>query len=73
MPLKEDVGEYMKDNPEARLTPMATGVYNIINNLTKQKKMALERGLPRERIKQIETQMQMQMKRLNDRVREVRQ
>ena len=70
---RQDVGEYMKDNPEARLTPMATGVYNIINNLTKQKKMALERGLPRERIKQIETQMQMQMKRLNDRVREVRQ
>jgi len=70
---RQDVGEYVKDNPEARLSPMATGIYNIINNLNKQKKMALERGLPRERIKQIETQMQMQMKRLNDRVREVRQ
>jgi hypothetical protein len=70
---RQNVGEYIKDNPEARLTPMATGIYNIISNLNKQKKMALERGLPRERIKQIETQMQMQMKRLNDRVREIRQ
>ena len=70
---RQDVSEYIKDNPEARLTAMATTLYNNINTLSKQKKLAMERGLPRERIKQIETQMQAQMKRLNDRVREMRQ
>ena len=70
---RQDVAGYIKENPDARLVPMATGMYNNISNLNKQKKLAMERGLPKERIKQIETQIQVQMKRLNDRVREIRQ
>jgi hypothetical protein len=67
------VSEYIKDNPEARLSASASHINETISNLNSAKKKALEKDLPRERIKQIETQIQLQMKRLNDRVKQLSQ
>jgi hypothetical protein len=44
----------------------ANTVENQINQLNKQKKEFIERGLPKERIKRIENQKALMMKRFND-------
>ena len=66
------VADYFKENPDARLVPMSNSVNGIINGLNQQKKLALDRGMPEERVKQINNQIQVQMKRLNDRIKEIR-
>jgi hypothetical protein len=63
---KEPVGPYLKENPEARLWQTANTVENQINQLNKQKKEFIERGLPKDRIKRIENQKALMMKRFND-------
>jgi hypothetical protein len=63
---KEPVGQYMKDHPEAKLWQTANTVENQINQLNKQKKEFIERGLPKDRIKRIENQKAVIMKRFND-------
>jgi len=63
---KEPVGPYLKDHPEARLWQTANTVENQINQLNKQKKEFIERGLPKDRIKRIENQKATIMKRFND-------
>jgi hypothetical protein len=63
---KEPVGPYLKDNPEAKLWQTANTVENQINQLNKQKKEFIERGLPKDRIKRIENQKAVIMKRFND-------
>lgn len=65
---KEPVGPYLKENPEARLWQAANSTENQINALNKQKKDFIERGLPKERIKRIENQKAVIMKRFNDQV-----
>ena len=63
---KEPVAPYLKDHPEARLWQTANTVENQINQLNKQKKEFIERGLPKDRIKRIENQKATIMKRFND-------
>jgi hypothetical protein len=63
---KEPVGDYLRDNPQARLWRSANNVENQINALNKQKKEFIEKGLPKERIKRIENQKAAIMKRCND-------
>jgi hypothetical protein len=63
---KEPVGDYLRDNPQARLWRSANNVENQINALNKQKKEFIEKGLPKERIKRIENQKAAIMKRFND-------
>jgi hypothetical protein len=63
---KEPVGDYLRDNPQARLWRTANNVENQINALNKQKKEFIEKGLPKERIKRIENQKAAIMKRFND-------
>ena len=63
---KEPVAEYLRENPQARLWQTANNVENQINQLNKQKKDFIERGLPKERIKRIENQKAVIMKRFND-------
>jgi hypothetical protein len=63
---KEPVGPYLKEHPEARLWQMANTTENQINALNKQKKEFIEKDLPKERIKRIENQKAVIMKRFND-------
>ena len=63
---REPVGPYLKEHPEARLWQMANTVENQINQLNKQKKEFIEKGLPKDRIKRIENQKALMMKRFND-------
>jgi hypothetical protein len=63
---KEPVGEYLRENPQARFWQNANNVENQINALNKQKKEFIEKGLPKERIKRIENQKAAIMKRFND-------
>jgi len=63
---KEPVAEYLRENPQARLWQTANNVENQINALNKQKKEFIEKGLPKERIKRIENQKAVIMKRFND-------
>jgi hypothetical protein len=65
---KEPVGEYLRDNPQARFWRTANNVENQINQLNKQKKELIEQGVPRERIKRIENQKAAIMKRFNDQI-----
>jgi len=63
---KESVASYYRDNPEARLYQQANAIENQINALNKQKKDFIERDLPKDRIKRIENQKALIMKRFND-------
>jgi hypothetical protein len=63
---KEPVAEYLRENPQARFWQTANNVENQINALNKQKKDFIERGLPKDRIKRIENQKAVIMKRFND-------
>lgn len=65
---KEPVAPYLKDHPEARLYQMANSTENQINALNKQKKEFIEKDLPKDRIKRIENQKAVIMKRFNDRL-----
>jgi hypothetical protein len=63
---KEPVAPYLRDNPQARFWQMANTTENQINALNKQKKEFIERDLPKERIKRIENQKAVIMKRFNE-------
>jgi hypothetical protein len=63
---KESVASYYRDNPEARLYQQANAIENQINALNKQKKEFIEKDLPKDRIKRIENQKALIMKRFND-------
>jgi hypothetical protein len=63
---KEPVASYYRDNPEARLYQQANTIENQINALNKQKKEFIEKDLPKDRIKRIENQKALIMKRFND-------
>lgn len=65
---KENVGEYLRENPQARYWQMANNVENQINALNKQKKEFIERGLPKERIQRLDNQKAAIMKRFNDHI-----
>jgi len=65
---KENVMEYYRDHPEARFWQMANNVENQINALNKQKKEFIEKNLPADRIKRIENQKAIIMKRFNDHI-----
>lgn len=70
---KENVAEYMQENPEARLYKQANSVENQISALNKRKKALQDREAPKESIKAIDNQIQNQMKRFNDQVKSLQQ
>ena len=65
---REDVEGYLNDNPEARLWKRANTIENKINELNKRKRMFIERGFPKERIKAVDAQKTLLMQRFNDQV-----
>jgi hypothetical protein len=66
---KQPLGDYLKDNPEARLAPMARKVYNDVRQLRKRREALMERDAPRESIQAVEKMITRKMQVLNDRVR----
>ena len=65
---KQPVAPYLKENPQARFWQMANTTENQINALNKQKKEFIEKDLPKDRIKRIENQKAVIMKRFNDHI-----
>lgn len=70
---RENVTEYRRENPEARLVPFANQIERDVQKLRQRKRDLLERGASKESIKIVETQITNKMKRLNDRVRQLRE
>ena len=65
---RENVEEYLRDHPEARLWKRANTVENKVNELNKRKRTFISRNFPKERIQAIDTQKTMLMQRFNDQV-----
>jgi hypothetical protein len=66
---KQPLNDYLKENPEARLAPMARKVYQDVRDLRKRREALLERDAPKESIQAVEKQITRKMQVLNDRVR----
>jgi hypothetical protein len=66
---KQPLGDYLQENPEARLAPMARKVYQDVRDLRKRREALLERDAPKESIQAVEKQITRKMQVLNDRVR----
>lgn len=69
---QENVPEYLKDYPEARLWRKANSVENEINELNKKKRLFIEKGYPKERIQAIDAKKALKMQKFNDQVRAAR-
>jgi hypothetical protein len=65
---REPTGEYLRENPDARLATQASRVYRQVQDLRKRKREMVERGASRESVKIIEQQITNRMKQFNDRV-----
>ena len=65
---KQPIADYMKENPEARLAPMARKTYTNIQKLRKRKEQLVEKGAPRESVKAVEEQIRRTMETFNARV-----
>lgn len=69
----EPMGDYFKENPEARLFAMANGYERSVSELRKRKRVLVEKDANREQIKAVELQIAARMTRLNEQVRRVRE
>jgi hypothetical protein len=65
---REDAAGYIRDNPESRLVKTANRIERNVQELRKKRRDLVEKGASKEAVKQIETQITVQMKRLNDMV-----
>ena len=65
---REPTGEYLRENPDARLATQASRVYRQVQDLRKRKREMVERGASRESVKIIEQQITNRMQQFNDRV-----
>jgi hypothetical protein len=65
---KGDAAGYIRDNPESRLVKTASRIERNVQELRKKRRDLVEKDAPKEAVKQIETQITAQMKRLNDMV-----
>lgn len=65
---REPLGDFMRENPEARLAPMAEKTYKGIQQLRKRREQLVERDAPRESVKAVEEQIKRRMAVFNERV-----
>ena len=65
--------KYRLEHPEARFIALANQAEREVSKLRKAKRELVEKDAPRDRIKLIESRITMIMKKLNERVSEVRQ
>jgi hypothetical protein len=70
---KENVAEYMRDNPDARLWQQANNAENQISQLNKLKKQWREAGRSDEQIKTLDDRKQNIMTRFNEQVKNLQQ
>jgi hypothetical protein len=70
---KEPLGDFMRENPEARLLPLANKTFKDVQELRKRRAALLERGAPKESIQAVEKMITRRMQVLNDRVRAMEQ
>jgi hypothetical protein len=70
---KENVAEYLQENPEARLWQQANNAENQISQLNKQKKKWREAGRSDEQIKTLDDRKQAIMTRLNEKVNSLKE
>lgn len=66
---KEPIGDFMKDNPEARLLPMANKTYKEVQALRKRRAALVERDAPKESVQAVEKMITRKMQALNERVK----
>jgi len=66
---KENVADFIRENPDARLWQQANNAENQISQINKQIKDAEKRGLPEERIKALNDRKQVIMTNFNERVK----
>jgi len=66
---KQPLGDYLKDNPEARLAPMARKVYQDVRQLRNRREALMERDAPKESVQAVEKMITRKMQVLNERVR----
>ena len=69
---REPIRDFMLDNPEARLLPMANKTYKAIQALRKRRTQLLERNASREAVQRVEAAITKRMKILNDRVKSIK-
>lgn len=67
---REDVQEFLRENPAARLYRQANTLENEIAKLNRRKRELLSKGADPETIKRLEDQKTRMMQQFNDRVRE---
>jgi len=67
---KENVQEYFRENPEARMFEEAGRVEREIQALRKRRRELVEKSAPKENVKAIEERITARMKRFNDRVQQ---
>jgi hypothetical protein len=66
---KEPLGDFLKENPEARLLPLANKTFKDVQELRKRRKALLERNAPKESIQAVEKLITRRMQVLNERVK----
>jgi hypothetical protein len=66
---KQPMGDYLTENPEARLAPMARATDQEIRKLRKRRESLIERDAPKESVQAVEKMITRKMQVLNDRVR----
>jgi hypothetical protein len=70
---REPIGDFMRENPETRLLPLANKTYKDVQALRKRRAALLEKNAPRESIQAVENMITRKMQVLNDRVKAMRQ
>jgi hypothetical protein len=68
----EPIGDYIRENPEARLFQYANKVERQVSALRRQRRELLKKDAPREQIKAIDDRLTNVMRQFNERVRAAR-
>lgn len=66
---REPLGDFFKENPEARLLPLANKTFKDVQELRKRRKALLERDAPKASIEAVEKLITRRMAVLNERVK----
>jgi hypothetical protein len=66
---KEDMSDFFKDHPDARLWRQANTIENKVNALNKKKRELIDKNAPKERLQQIEEQKIRIMDKFNNKVK----
>jgi len=60
-----EIAEYLKENPEAKLLDTATRIQDQVSNLTKLKRTLIKRDAPQENVKAINDRITLMMEKFN--------